>query len=390
MTDNHRKRLAEAAGFIQQYSSETGLSQETAERRIAEIADSLERTGTYRQTAEELKYGARLAWRNNSRCIGRLFWPSLELFDARHLETEDAIAEALFRHIEYATNKGRIRPAITVFAPESEERRIRIWNHQLIRYAGYETGQGIVGDPSSVAFTKQCMRLGWRGRGTPFDVLPLIIAIGDREPKWYPVPPELVLEVPLVHPELERFSELGLKWYALPCISDMLLEVGGVKYTAAPFNGWYMGTEIGARNLSDASRYNQLPRIAELMGLDRSNPAGLWKDRALVELNTAVLYSFKLKGVSIVDHHTASEQFMRFERQEADAGRAVNGKWSWLIPPMSPAATPIWDRYFHENKELRPAFSYQPVPYGNESAAEVGASAEADAPAGSLRRCPFH
>ena len=27
----------------------------------------------------------------------------------------------------------------------------------------------------------------------------------------------------------------------------------------APFNGWYMGTEIGARNLADADRYDLLP-----------------------------------------------------------------------------------------------------------------------------------
>ena len=40
----------------------------------------------------------------------------------------------------------------------------------------------------------------------------------------------------------------------------MCLEIGGICYPAAPFNGWYMGTEIGARNLADTDRYDQLPR----------------------------------------------------------------------------------------------------------------------------------
>ena len=71
------------------------------------------------------------------------------------------------------------------------------------------------------------------------------------------------------------------------CLSSRtsLLEIGGIMYTAAPFNGWYMGTEIGARNLADEGRYNKLPLIAKLMGQDTSSETTLWRDRALVELN---------------------------------------------------------------------------------------------------------
>ena len=65
----------------------------------------------------------------------------------------------------------------------------------------------------------------------------------------------------------------------------MCLEIGGVCYPAAPFNGWYMGTEIGARNLADHDRYNQLPEIAARMGLDTARDRSLWRDQALVELN---------------------------------------------------------------------------------------------------------
>ena len=34
------------------------------------------------------------------------------------------------------------------------------------------------------------------------------------------------------------FEELGLKWYALPAVSCLCLDVGGVEIPACPFNGW--------------------------------------------------------------------------------------------------------------------------------------------------------
>lgn len=83
---------------------------------------------------------------------------------------------------------------------------------------------------------------------------------GDEQPVWYELPRSLVIEVPITHPEIEAFSDLELKWYGVPIISDMKLEVGGIHYNAAPFNGWYMGTEIGARNLADEKRYDKLKK----------------------------------------------------------------------------------------------------------------------------------
>ena len=59
-----------------------------------------------------------------------------------------------------------------------------LWNHQLIRYAGYETEQGIIGDPASVELTKAAMSLGWQGAGSPYDVLPLIIQAQGQAPEW--------------------------------------------------------------------------------------------------------------------------------------------------------------------------------------------------------------
>lgn len=312
----------------------------------------------YELTAEELTFGARVAWRNSNKCIGRLFWQSLHVFDERHLLEEEAIFEALLRHIDFATNGGKIRPTQTVFAAG----RVRIWNHQLIRYAGYETKDGIVGDSDSLQFTQMCMELGWRGEGTRFDVLPLVIQVDDRKPKCFEIPRKHVLEVEITHPDYPHFAELQLKWYAVPIISSMRLNCGGIDYTAAPFNGWYMGTEIGARNFADVERYNMLPAVADIIGIARESNSSLWKDKTLVELNIAVLHSFKMAGVSIVDHHTAAQQFKLFEQQEQAANREVTGNWTWLIPPLSPATTHIYHKPM-SNDINKPNYFYQKSPY---------------------------
>lgn len=52
------------------------------------------------------------------------------------------------------------------------------------------------------------------------------------------------------------FAELNLRWYALPAVSNMLFDCGGIQFTATSFSGWYMSTEIGCRNLCDVSRRN--------------------------------------------------------------------------------------------------------------------------------------
>lgn len=172
----------------------------------------------------------------------------------------------------------------------------------------------------------------------------------------------LIFEVPLRHPDYSWFEQLELKWYAVPFISDMKLKMGGIEYTAAPFNGWYMGTEIGARNLADEFRYNLLPTVAEHMGLNMKKNSALWKDRALVELNTSVLHSFNEDRVAIVDHHTAAMQFKVFEEKEKAADRNVTGDWTWLIPPVSPAATHIFHSAY-DNKTITPNYFYQGKPY---------------------------
>ena len=347
----------EAEDFITACYAELGRDSWQREERLTAIRTEIARQGTYTHTFDELEHGARMAWRNSNRCIGRLFWQSLKVFDAREAHQPTEVLAAVYRHIQYATNESKIHPTITVFNP-----KVRIWNHQLIRYAGYETENGVVGDAHSLRFTQVCQQLGWQGKGTPFDVLPLVFQVGETAPQWFTIPQELVLEVTIHHPDLPGFDKLGLRWYAVPMIADMALELGGVRYPAAPFNGWYMETEIAARNLADVQRYNKLPEVARVMGLDSRNDASLWKDKALLELNIAVLHSFKQHGVTMVDHHTAAKQFARFEQLETDAGRKITGDWSWLIPPVSPATTHIFHREY-KNTIVKPNYFRQDQPY---------------------------
>jgi nitric-oxide synthase len=135
----------------------------------------------------------------------------------------------------------------------------------------------------------------------------------------------------------------------------MRLSIGGVHYPLSPFNGWYLGTEIGARNLADPDRYDLLPVLAARLGLDTSSEVTLWRDRALVELNRAVLWSFHRAGVRISDHHTESRRFLAHIEREERAGRRTPADWTWIVPPMSGAATPVFHRYYHE-ADQRPNF----------------------------------
>ncbi|MEV5891958.1 nitric oxide synthase oxygenase [Nonomuraea fuscirosea] len=347
--------LGEAERFIRLFHAENP-SAGNPYARLRDVAREVARRGTYTHTYEELEFGARVAWRNSNRCIGRLYWRSLQVRDRRQVSTAEGVALECVAHLRDATGKGKIRPTVTVLPPDTPALPgFRIMNDQLIRYAGYRTPDGVRGDPANLALTETATGLGWRGRGSRFDVLPLVIRPPAGEPLLCNLPGDAVLEVPLTHPDYPWFEELGLRWHAVPAISDMCLEIGGICYPCAPFNGWYMGTEIGARNLADADRYDQLGVVAERLGLDTSSERTLWRDHALVELNVAVLHSFEQAGVSMTDHHTESRRFLTHLSREEQAGRVCPADWSWIVPPLSGSATPVFHRYY-DTRVLTPAF----------------------------------
>jgi nitric-oxide synthase, bacterial len=350
--------LGEAADFLHQvHHAHPTLG--PVGPRLAEVRAQIATTGTYVHTPTELSFGAKLAWRNASRCIGRLYWQSLVVRDQRHTTTADAIFTELVEHLHTAGDRDRrtIRPVITIFAQAHPHRPYsRIWNDQLIRYAGYRRPDGsVVGDPRYADFTAAMCERGWKGKGDAFDVLPLAIETVAEGLQLFDLPESAVWEVPIIHPELPLFAELGLRWHAVPAISNMRLSIGGVSYPMAPFSGWYMGTEIGGRNLADSDRYNMLPLIGRRMGLDTTSERTLWRDRALIELNRAVLWSFDQAGARISDHHSESRHFLKHVAREERAGRQVPADWSWIVPPVSGSTTPVFHRYYAE-LDLRPNF----------------------------------
>ena len=355
--------LVTAERFITLFHSESRAG--PPDRRLRHIRREIETTGTYRHTAAELAFGARVAWRNSSRCIGRLYWHSLRVRDRREVTAASEIAAESVAHLREATNGGRIRPVITVFAPDAPGRPgPRILSPQLIRYAGYETADGaVLGDPANADITRLASELGWPG-GRPagrFDVLPLLVQEAGAPATLHELPADAVLEVMIGHPELGWFADLGLRWHAVPVISDMYLDIGGVCYPAAPFNGWYMCTEIGSRDLGDTGRYNQLPVIAQHMGLSTASDRTLWKDKAMTELNLAVLHSFSAAGVTISDHHSESVRFLKHMEREERQGRACPADWTWIVPPAASSATPVFHRYYQDFDQT-PNFYRHPEP----------------------------
>ncbi|WP_433609686.1 nitric oxide synthase oxygenase [Dactylosporangium sp. CA-139114] len=376
---------AEAEDFLALFHHEQQPGGNGRER-LARVRDEIAETGTYVHTYAELVFGARVAWRNASRCIGRLYWRSLVVRDLRKVTTPGEVADELVRHLRLAGQRERhvIRPMISVFAQHIPGRpAVRLWNDQLIRYAGHRHPDGtVVGDPRYAQFTETLRQYGWHGKpDNPFDVLPLAIEAPDGSVTLRELPEDAVWEVPIEHPELRWFAELGLRWHAIPAIANMRLSIGGVDYPLAPFNGWYLGTEIGARNLADRDRYDLLPLIAARMGLDTSTERSLWKDRALVELNRAVLWSFDQAGARISDHHTESERFLAHIASEERSGRPTPADWSWIVPPMSSSTLGVFHRYYAE-ADQRPAF------YLDAEARELGRRGRSPITPPAAARCP--
>ena len=342
--------LLSAERFILLFHAETQAG--PPDSRLRQVRHEIETTGTYRHTSAELAFGARVAWRNSSRCIGRLYWRSLRVRDRREVSSAADVAAESVAHLREATNGGRIRPVITVFAPDAPDQPgPRILNSQLIRYAGYPAADGtVVGDPASVDVTRLALDMGWHGPAPAgrFDVLPLIVQDAVGQVLVQELPADAVMEVDIEHPEFGWFADLGLRWYAVPVISDMYLDIGGICYPAAPFNGWYMCTEIGSRDLGDTFRYDQLPVVARRMGLSTGSDRTLWKDKAMTELNLAVLHSYGAAGVTIADHHTESVRFLQHLDREERHGRTCPADWTWIVPPAASSTTAVFHRYYQD------------------------------------------
>src|ERR1700678_169452 len=73
--------LAAAERFITQFHDENRRAAGAFADRMRQVHDEVRSRGTYRHTPEELAFAARVAWRNSSRCIGRMYWRTLRVRD---------------------------------------------------------------------------------------------------------------------------------------------------------------------------------------------------------------------------------------------------------------------------------------------------------------------
>ena len=377
-------RLDEAYAFIELHAQSIDAGKSALRRRWGEVRRDLIRFGHYDHTVEELAFGAKLGWRNHAQCIGRLFWDSLVVRDRRHIAKPEDIFVDLCEHLTLAQARGRVRSMISIYPPVRRDRLPAYFeSRQLVQYAGYLDPSGrVTGDRRSIEVTRTARSLGWqtpaaKGR---FDILPVLMRDPSDHRHFFEIPEGLVQEVAITHRNFPGLADLGLRWYAVPVVTDMILSIGGIDYPCAPFNGFYMCTEIGSRNLADRGRYDLLPEVACRLGLDPDAGEVLWRDTALTELNHAVLTSFRAAGVTIVDHHTASDQFMQFVAREGAAGRPVSADWVWLVPPQASGACEV----FHlDTKDLKAVPNY----YRNRSIDGQGLNPHSDGAASSpIRR----
>ncbi len=127
------------------------------EKRWNVVMQQIIENGHYDLTSDELKFGARTAWRNAPRCPGRTAWNTLALRDCRHVTSVEEVFNEICTHIKESSNNGNIIPTISVF-PERRHGRhdqFRVWNAQLINFAGYTSDDDVViGDKGNFAFTK--------------------------------------------------------------------------------------------------------------------------------------------------------------------------------------------------------------------------------------------
>lgn len=349
------ERREEARNFLNAFHDATAAGRDARQKRWATVRRELSRHGYYEHTPEELAFGARLAWRNTGRCIGRLFWESLDVVDCRHITEPAAIHTRILEHLGEAFSDGRIRSVISIFRPvHGNELPAWIESGQIAQYACYQTELGgLVGDRQNVEATRIALSMGWTPPSTPgrFDLLPYLIRDAKDRRHLFSLPQGAIREVEIEHPVYAGLAKLGLRWYAVPMVSNMILTIGGIDYPCAPFNGFYMGTEIASRNFADARRYDLMEEAARAMDIKLDpKEAPLWRDQVLTELNRAVLHSFQAAHVTMVDHHTAANQFMTFHDREQRAGRRVAGDWRWLVPPQAGSAHEVFHlkmRNFH-------------------------------------------
>jgi hemoglobin-like flavoprotein len=228
---NRELMLHDAQKFLRQMAQELEWSSEQLSARLVTVSESIQQSGFYEHTTAEIEYGARVAWRNSAKCVGRISWNLLTLRDARHVTTGAQFFKECIDHLALATGKANMEAVLTMFPARRPGQRWgwRVWNSQLVRFAGYVMpDKSVLGDPANVSLTERIIRLGWTPPETKgmFDVLPVVLEIEEHpEPYLYQFPASSTLLVDITHPDKIEFADLGLRWCAVPTISCFNLRL---------------------------------------------------------------------------------------------------------------------------------------------------------------------
>jgi nitric oxide synthase oxygenase domain/subunit/hemoglobin-like flavoprotein len=288
------KTIAKAREFYGHLQEEFQWTDAQLSKRVMQIEQEISATGAYTHTSEELEMGARMAWRNSAKCIGRISWNTLMVRDRRHIDSPKQILEEVHEHLRIATAGTNIQSVMTVFKQQKpmEPYGTRFWSSQYVRYACYhdeETGK-LLGDPANKEMTNYLLeRKLWTPPElkTAFDVLPLVLKVPGKEtPVIHHLPPEVVFEVNIEHPTNPKITELGYRWGTVPAISNFKMNLGGIVYQNMPFNGWFASVEI-VRNLME--RYDAGPALAKALGID-TNKNPMWRQLASIEVSVFLTY----------------------------------------------------------------------------------------------------
>ena len=228
------RMVNKAREFYEQVKLELEWTDAKFEERMLAVEEEIARTGTYIQTSDELEIGARLAWRNSAKCIGRIAWNTLKVRDCRHISRPQDIFSDVKTHLLEATAGTNIQSIMTVYKPQGpmEPLGIRFWSSQIVRYAAYKNpiDGTIKGDPANLELTTYLIENKyWSPPDEPseFDVLPLVLKVpGITKPFIHELPKDCVFEVNLEHPSNPDFNQLGLRWTTVPAISNFKMNLG--------------------------------------------------------------------------------------------------------------------------------------------------------------------
>jgi len=293
----------------------------------------------------------------------------LKVRDRRHAKHPYQFFQDIKQHLidasdpvkdDDSSHQNNIQPVMTIFQSQSlnEPFGNRFWSSQPVRYAAYKDPMSgkITGDPANIELTDYLINSKlWTPPNeiSPFDILPLVLKLAGRsKPRVFELPKECVFEVDLKHPTNEKLSALGYRWTAVPAISELKMNLGGIVYQNIHFNGgWFVSTEI-VRALME--RYDAGPEIAKVLGIDtETNP--VWRTEVSAELEKMVIHSFQTSGYTIKDQVSAGQSFCSHARREREEyGRECPAQWS-AIGGLIGQTNPTWHlemRDFRINPQL--------------------------------------